>query len=481
MQLRWRYIAALTVIAMLAGISQYFVRVILDEQASDARVINIAGKQRMLSQKISKAALEVIHLTDEEGRARAKRELQTALDQWLSAHYALQFGNDSLNVTYLIDPEIRQKLLGLDASLHVIRNDALVILEGDSSQDTLALARILANENEYLVIMDQIVQEYEAKAIEHVSFMRDVEFILFVITIIVLIVEAVFIFRPAEAEIRKSFNDLQSQNTLLDIQNHILEEAKKEAVEAAKAKTTFLSTMSHEIRTPMNGVIGMASLLMDTSLDEEQRELVTIINESGEHLLMLINDILDFSKIESGRLELDLHEFELTSLIESLVTSFQAQIDQSKVAIRTQVASGVPAVLFGDSGRIRQILVNLVGNAKKFTEAGEIVVSVENNLPESSHLYEDTVVLKFSVSDTGIGIPVEKQDKLFQSFTQADASITRKFGGTGLGLAICKRLTEAMEGDIWVESCPGEGSTFSFTLKLQSKEDPSTVISSVVN
>ncbi|MCU0657178.1 MAG: ATP-binding protein [Polyangiaceae bacterium] len=263
--------------------------------------------------------------------------------------------------------------------------------------------------------------------------------------------------RRRDEERTRSFA-LEQQAALLEAQARELEEARDDALQAVRSKDQFLASMSHELRTPLNAVIGLSDLLVDTRLEPQQREYIEIISKSSHTLLDLIGDILDMSKLEAGRLEPEARPFEVSACVEDALDLVAAQAHHKGLSLVLRVGPDVPLRIVSDLARLRQVLVNLLSNAVKFTAQGSVSVRVQGR-PLGAH-----VELRFDVSDSGIGIPADRMDRLFQPFVQVDASTTREYGGTGLGLAISRALVELLGGKIWVDSQPGKGATFSFTI-----------------
>jgi signal transduction histidine kinase len=280
-----------------------------------------------------------------------------------------------------------------------------------------------------------------------------------------------FISKPIVPEILrgkvKVFLDLYRQKHALEVLNNELFAAKEVALAATRTKSMFLANMSHEIRTPMNGIIGVAEMLRNSKLDDEQKELLRIIEISGNNLLIIINDILDFSKIETGKIELESVDMDIVAEIEQTLTLMKFRAGEKSIILNSHIDKKIFRYVKGDPVRIKQILINLVGNALKFTDQGKVELFVEM-IDERN----EDVVLNFKVVDTGIGIKEDTKSRLFKAFSQADPSHTRRFGGTGLGLAISFELCKLMDGTMGVESKEGEGSTFWFNLVLKKGEKP---------
>jgi signal transduction histidine kinase/DNA-binding response OmpR family regulator len=436
------FIGMASVVVLCAALLFYSLYV----QTSYTTKVSLASRQKAIAEELARKVVMLIDASTETSDHTVEfRDLSTILEKWENAQKALLNGSDYYGTEMSNSNEIQSMLQSNSNSFVGARDLINEFIHASKTftpeQETKTLTLITS----YVEGMNNVTGRYLRESDLYRQFIT-AAFWIIIAAILTLLLGGVFlVIRP----IRASF----------DSTNEEFEAIEAELVKADNTKSEFLSNMSHEVRTPLNGVIGMTELLSQSKLDEEQRAYVRNIHSSANNLLEVLNNVLDVSKIQSGKLELHKERFILSDCVEQVVDLMKPLAHAKKLELMSDLGPELPLEIVQDETRLRQVLMNLVNNAIKFTENGEVLIHVELINRES-----DFVQLKFSVRDTGIGIDPAYTDKLFQSFYQIDSSINKKYGGSGLGLAICKNLVQEMGGRIWIDSKPGVGSTFSFTI-----------------
>ncbi|MBA4020089.1 MAG: hypothetical protein C0483_23230 [Pirellula sp.] len=460
------YVLALSAVALLSLVGQWLVQTRLERQLGDSRTVNVAGRQRMLSQRICKCAL----LVARERRGPALQELRDSMTTWHRSQDDLRRGRAGSGRAEENSAEVSTTFARLEPAFIAMHDAARRIVEVCDSSVTDEVAqweiaaqvpRLLENERTFLEGMDSIVALYEREAQQRVERLQRVELVLLILTLSTLLLEGALVFRPAARRIRESFAALVRLGEQL-------RGAKDEAESANRAKSRFLTNMSHELRTPLHAILGAAEVLEKRNSVGADNEYLQLIEDSGRTLLRLVNDLLDLAKIEAGKLELLPAPVDLRAFVEGAAAQFRELAARRGLRFGLAIDERAPRRIFVDELRLGQVLSNLLGNAFKFTELGAVnfYVAVEpaEAAPSSP---SGRVRLCFAVRDTGIGIHETELSKIFDSFTQADASIRRRREGAGLGLAISTQLATLMNGRLEVESRPGFGSCFSFIVDCE--------------
>ena len=453
-----RYAFAITLIVALLIGSHISFDTVLRKTAKHAETINLSGRQRMLSQKIR---LRAAMIGGPERAIFAEQDLQRSVAEFEQAHAELlgELYSNDLPTDHPLQLAYFGNLHGEGSLNRVVERfiqTANKATHANEHELTSGLEELRAFDSDDLLLrLDHAVLQWEALSLDDVNRIIKIAKITFWFGIFIIVLEIMFVFYPAHKSIKQSYNGLIKKQ-------EELEEARDEALSANRLISEFLANVSHEIRTPLNGMLGMAQVLQRSELNEIQNDYLSTIFSSGHSLLSIINNILDISKIEAGLMNLEFEPVKLARLISEVEATVRATALEKGINLYTENFLSDETVVLGDENRLRQILINLVGNAVKFTEEGEVVIKIAESNDND---------LLISVSDTGPGIPKDRQEAIFDCFVQADGSTTRTHGGTGLGLAITKELVELMGGRIGVDSEPRNGATFWIALPLERAHD----------
>lgn len=440
--IRIRYIAALSIVAIAVLFSSFFLNSILKRQSLDADIINKAGMQRMLSQKIALIATRMNHASEEIDVTQMRQQLLDAVGMFQTNHLELTQDRETLS------DEVTNQMFGganpLDERISDYIIAALELVESGTENHGIFSAK---NTESLLIDLDKVVSQFELEANKRATTSIELERILVVFILCLLVIEAYFIFIPMEKTIFKKIAQAQRKTREA---NRLRELADK----ANATKSEFLAAMSHELRTPLNGISGMIELAVKNPHD--YKPYLAKATSSGNHLLILINDLLDISEAENSQLTLERQPFDPVQLLEDCLAPARTNCEAKGIELVYTPSENMPRAILGDKIRLGQIFNHLIGNAVKFTHRGKVTVILERIIDQ------DRQKILFSVTDTGIGIPQEQRQDIFDTFTQIDGSKSRAYEGTGLGLAICSKLAGAMGGKLSLLSIEGEGSTFDF-------------------
>ncbi|MEO5351594.1 MAG: response regulator [Magnetococcus sp. XQGC-1] len=465
-----RYMAVLLLLALFATGSYFLLETLVNTQATTAAEINLAGRQRMLFNRILLIANKLVMarkhtLPSGEQPEKLHEEMNTLLELMQKSHTALLYGDAAAGVasprTEAVRALYHDRPAAVDNRLNNFLTQGRVLLASEEGElqtrqgSAHAQRALLAMEEGGLLAgLDRVVVQYQQDAEGRLTTLTRTLTLFFLGTILLLLISALTVFRPMVGHIRRYIAEQRESSVRL-------QRALEAADAATRAKGEFLANMSHEIRTPMNAIIGLSHLCLQTQLTSRQKDYLRKVHGAATSLLRIINDILDFSKIDAGRLEMESVDFTLEGVLGNVLSTISLKAEEKQLELVVEEDAEMPPTLVGDPLRLGQILINLLNNAIKFTPHGEVLLRTE--LLEKG---EDFVRLQCSVRDTGLGMTDEQVESLFRPFTQADSSITRKFGGTGLGLSIAKRLVEMMDGTIRVESVLGQGTRFTFDVRL---------------